>query len=264
LTLLNPNGWGVWELLTGYGMGSGTQGAVHELVREWRPIDPRKLDGVVKLACLAAAGWVVFSSRVTWPRRIDVWRPRVLWLVTTALAIWHVRYCDIAAIAMLPFVARELGARLPRTPALSPVVPYVGLMTLTASFTPPARVAQDRYPRAIVRQIPPDARLWNDFHLGGFLGYHGVRVFWDSRNDCYPEGVFRDGLTVARMTPGWTEVLDRRHINAVVTAQPQLRDALTRNGFSRRATSGQVSVLVRRSVAIRVRSASLPDPRSAP
>ena len=246
LTLLNPNGWGVWELLTGYGMGSGTQGAVHELVREWRPLDPTKLDGIVKLACLAVPGWLLFTSRVTWTRRIEVWRPRILWLATTALAVWHVRYCDIAAIALLPFVARELEARLPRAKVMSPVMPYVALMALTAVFAPRAGVAEGRYPRAIVRQIPDGARMWNDFHLGGFLGYYGQRVFWDSRNDCYPEDVFRDGLVVTRMTAGWREVLNRRRVDTVVTAQPQLRDALERDGFELRGKSGQVSVLVRR------------------
>jgi hypothetical protein len=246
LTLLNPNGWRIWELLSGYGIGSGTQGAVHELVREWRPLDVMRPDGIVKLACLVVAGALVFWPRPSGRSAMEEWRPRILWLVTTALGIWHVRYCDIAAITLLPFVARELEARLPRTPVISPVAPYVLLMAATAITAPRATVDEARYPRAIVPEIPAGTRVWNDFHLGGFLGYHGQQVFWDSRNDCYPEDVFRDGLTLTRMTPGWREVLDRRQIATVVTAQPQLRTALERDGFEVRATGGQVSVLVRR------------------
>ena len=245
LSLVNPNGWAVWELVTGYGLGTGAQGVVHQFVSEWLPLDLTTRAGAVKAGCLVISGALVFRARPGWGRELELWRPRILWLVTTWLAIRHARYSDVAGIALLPFVARELEARLPARVGPSPVLPFLVLMGLTAVLSPRPSIPDERYPRQIVQYIPADSRIWNDFHLGGFLGYHGRAVFWDSRNDCYPEAVFKDGVAVMRMTHGWLDVLDRWRVDTVVTAQPVLRDALAHEGFQLRGQSGGVSVLVR-------------------
>jgi hypothetical protein len=245
LTLANPNGWHVWGLVSGYGVGAGTQGLVHDMVREWRPLDLTTASGITRLIWLVIPGVMVLRPQWPWKSGLERWRPRVLWLATIWLAVWHVRYTDIAGIVMLPFVARELELRLPRLRAMSPVPAFVVLMGITAAVSPRATTPQEHYPSALVHSIPSGARIWNDFHLGGFLGYHGRSVFWDSRNDCYPEDVFRDGLTVARMSPGWRDVLQRRRVDTVVTAQPELREALLKSGFHLQAGAGSVSVLSR-------------------
>jgi hypothetical protein len=62
-------------------------------------------------------------------------------------------------------------------------------------------------------------RMFNFFSWGGYVlyaGYPRYRVFIDGQTDFYGEALMRDYLRVARLEPGWEEVLDRYHVGWVL------------------------------------------------
>ena len=224
LTVLNPNGLGLWELVLGYGTGEGSRGLVHHFVEEWGWLTPSDAPQIVRMLCLAIAGVLVWTD--------DEWRPRLVWLAVTALAVRHWRYCDPAGIALLPFVARRLETLLPRRPEGRPDLILAAALGFTAVLSPPVEPDPETFPPDVIATLSTRERIWSDFTLGGWLAWHGHEVFWDSRNDCYPVEVVEDGLRVAYRLGDWPEVLSRWGVQTVVTADDDLAVALEQRGWA--------------------------------
>ncbi len=229
LTLLNPHGLDLWGLVLGYGTGSGASGLVHSFVEEWGWLKPTDLPQSVRILCLALAGVLIWTDRD--------WRPRLLWLGVTALAVRHWRYCDPAGIALLPFVARRLADLVPARLQGRPDLLLAGALGLTALVSPNVTPDPTRYPPGVPGQITSDDRVWSDFTLGGWLGWHGHPVFWDSRNDCYPVEVLQQGLLVAYRLTDWHQVLLDWRVDVVLTQDPELARSLGEKGWVRQETS---------------------------
>lgn len=236
-TLANPYGWHVWELVVGYGTGADVRGLVHATIEEWMP--PR-LDDPWTLARLAALA--LAAGLLAWRRQ---WRPLLLCAALTALSLKHVRFLDIAAIALAPWLAIALAEVLPERRERLAAAPLLAAAVLLAALPGSPGLDRNLYPLSLPFAGLQNSRLWNDHYLGGFLGYHGVKVFWDSRNDCVPFDVYRDGVAIERETPGWQDILDRWRIDTVVTASAGKVAALAQSGWRRTAREGEVTVLTR-------------------
>ncbi len=234
LTLLNPSGPAVYGLLAHYGPTGGAEAFIHD-IPEWQPPSMTHAMALVRIACAALAGWLVLRQRR--------WRAVVLWVVVTGLALRHQRFFDLVAVAMLPHVARGLADRLPRAPIRAPWPLFAEAWVLAAVFALPVDLDEQRYPTAIVEQIPGDARPWHDFQLGGWLGLHGRPVFWDTRNDCYPLGVLQEANAVEHLHGDWEGVLQRWEVDVVVTREPEVVEALQERGWRLLAHHGSVRLL---------------------
>jgi hypothetical protein len=229
LTLLNPHGVALWGLVLGYGTGEGARGLVHHFVEEWGWLTPEDLPQTVRILCLAFAGVLVWTDRA--------WRPRLVWLGVTALAVRHWRYCDPAGIALLPFVAKRLDDLLPARPLGRPDWLLAAALAVTALVAPRSGPDPERFPPDVPALLGPQDRIWSDFTLGGWLGWHGHPVFWDSRNDCYPVTVVEDGLRVAYQLQDWQQVLSHWQVDTVLTADHSLATALLEAGWTRQETT---------------------------
>lgn len=218
LTAINPNGFELWALIFGYGAGTGSEALVHEFIREWLPLWSAGRSGLIPATALVFAGGLILTGKSH--------RPKIIFLALAVLAIRHQRYCDVVVMGCLPFVADRLSELLPPRSGASATPYAIGLFTLLAILQSRATPFTPWYPPDLPAMIPAGARLFNDFRLGGFLGWHGVKVFYDSRNDCYPPEVLREGFAIERQEAGWETILSRWSIDHVVTANAALVTAL--------------------------------------
>lgn len=237
LTLLIPGGLDRWGLILGYGAGTGPQALVHLYVQEWRPlVPPGDAMSWLLLGCVGLG----LASALT----AGGWRDRLLALAVGALALRHARYCAVLAIALLPLVVQRLETWLPARPlgrvdrVLAGALGLTGLAALLVRGPPPPSPLL--WPTAILEEIPREPGLWSDFTLGAWHAREGIPAFWDSRNDCYPEAVLLDGLSVATRAEGWEAVLARWGVTRVLTRDVGLAGALAERGW---VESGREGVL---------------------
>ena len=235
-TLVNPYGAQIWGLLDKYQPGSDVDQFVTNTIPEWRPLSLNSLPD------LRTAALLLVALPIIWPFR---WRPVLLWAIIAAMACRHVRFTDIAAIVLLPWVSAGLARLLPPLAMPSPVKAGIAITALAALLLLPPKFAEAEYPADFPFQQLSGHRIWNEHHLGGFLGAHGVRVFWDSRNDCYPLTVLQDGSIIE-----WSDALrlpwlDRWHVDRVVAGSPHVLDPLQRAGWRDVGGAGDVRILAR-------------------
>lgn len=236
LTLVNPSGPKLYMLLLHYGATGGAIEFVHEFIPEWQPPDPTSPATWLRVAFAVAAGWLCVRDRR--------WRALALWLPLLLLSLRHQRFFDLMGIALLPVVADALARRLPAVPIKAVWLLFAEAWLIAAVVFHPADVDQDLYPTALLQQIPDEARPWHDFQLGGWLGVHGKRAFWDSRNDCYPVQVFEDGYTIEATHDGWVQILEQWDVDMALTRRQTVVDALVSEGWEVRARAGDVTLLV--------------------
>jgi hypothetical protein len=237
LCLCNPNGLQLYALLAGYGAGSAAQAFVHAAIPEWYPVDPTTLLGGVRLLAWLGAGALLWRERNV--------RMLVLWACVGLLAVRHQRFFDILGIALLPACVDALSRYLPTRNMCHPAPLLAAILGLAGLCAPRPQIDAATYPMRLLECVPPGTRLWHEFHLGGWLGYHGRAAFWDPRNDCYPLEVLLDGLRVEKRRAGWIETLDRWAVEAVLTSDPQLVQELERRTWQAIARDGAF-VLIRR------------------
>jgi hypothetical protein len=236
-TAINPSGLEVYRLLLHYGPGGDASQFIHR-IPEWMPPSPSHPMAWVRVACALLAGWLVFRERR--------WRALALWAALAALSLRHQRFFDLLAVAMLPHVARALAARVPGEPIRAAWLLFAEAWIIAALFALPVQLDEALYPSGIADGVDDDARSWHDFQLGGWLGHQGVPVFWDTRNDCYPLEILRDGNAVEHLHGDWEEVLVRWEVDTVVTRQQDVADALIARGWRLERAEGSVSLLSRR------------------
>lgn len=190
---LGPYGLALHGLVSRYlyGRGDDATAVVAARIVEWWPLwraplrvmDPTALTvglGALALALLALARW---------PRRPRVW----LSLALAALALWHARNLVVAVTVGLPLLAagwRGGGALRPQREALAMGVCLMlglGALTLVARRGAVA-VDPSPMPAAALRltAMTGGAGVFVTLPFAGWALYHGRRVYWDSRNDCYP------------------------------------------------------------------------------
>jgi len=258
VTVVNPYGLKLHALVVDYvlaarGQGMGDLTPILEYAPLW---DARYFTVNSVPATAALAGLVVLAA---WAVRREATRARAaLVLLLAPLAMVHARYAPMVALV----------AAVALVPALDDAVVCAGLAELAGG---PWRVSRTRAGAygvvlaaiaalafAAVASRPPDA--WLDPALGGpsFLRLvsrlpdganavtpfrsaglvlwlaspRGVRVFYDSRNDCYSEDMRHVGLTLLERSPGAiVDELERRGATVALVPSPRGAQAQQRRGY---------------------------------
>ncbi len=160
-------------------------------IREWHSTSFAK---PVPLEFAMLAALYVFLSRGV---RVGFFRLLVL-LGLLHMALQHERQQTLLAICGALILARPMGAALDGgAPAHERALPtgallsgLLGLIALTGLrlAVPTHHDDGPTTPHAAVAQVPPDVQrtpVFNDYALGGYLIFSGIRPFIDSRADLY-------------------------------------------------------------------------------
>lgn len=213
-TGVTPHGLALHGLVVGYvGGADPTLALVRQRIIEFGPLWsalgrgdlwPEAL-GLLALAALAVAAWTARRDRVR----------AALSLALVTMAVLQQRHASLAlllgTLLLLPELERRLPRRWPDHGALRPRVafavalgPAVVLATAALANTASTRPADAWFSPSLggselgrlVAAVPDDAHVYTGFQTAGRLIWHssrrGVRVFYDSRNDCYPLDVATD------------------------------------------------------------------------
>jgi len=251
-TLANPYGIRLHGLVRGYALGGDPASRViHEHVVEffpvwkaWWSLNPLNAAALLTVTMLAIRA--LLDGR-------NLSRA-LLSLALVALAAYQVRHVVLAVAlgALLLhaeiddlFAAEGLAAgALPRWLAPAIVLPGLLLGVVAWGSARATRDGADWIAPAtggaslarLAANLPVAIRAYVPFESGGlaiwFGGERGVRVFFDSRNDCYPPDVAEEGFGLERgQSPEWVErVLESRGADvALVSAQHPVYTALVRS-----------------------------------
>ena len=271
-TLLNPYGIGLHLHSLGHLGNAEMMRATAEFVSP----DFHSPIGLVFLAVLllvlAAVG--LRRSRLEAPTLL-------VFLITVALSLRSWRYIALFGLVTLPLLAlafvkdwarcvppalREAGGalaagdRLARRGAVS--LALTGIL-VWAVLPGEGQARQyiatefdaDVFPANAVkfaRDNRVGGRLYNDYKWGGYLtlAWPEQRVFIDGLADFYGNRIFRDYLHVARLSPGWREVLDQWNIDTVlVPADSSVAHELAREAAWRELYRDQIATLLHRKSA---------------
>lgn len=224
LSLVNPAGWRLWELTLGYGTSAGTKPFVHQALPEWFAPDLADPWSVLRVGLLLLGG-----ALILWQ---GPWRGRIIWASLAVLGLRHQRFIEIAAIATLPWFAAALARVLPARRLPSPVPLCAATLIGLAVFLPRTNFDPATFPPNFPFDEVANRRVWNDYRAGGFLGYHGVKVFWDQRVDCYPIDVLIDGSLIEEAEKDRMSLLDKWKIDSVVTAHSSIATELEGAGWT--------------------------------
>jgi hypothetical protein len=237
LTLINPHGLEVWSLVIGYSMGADVRHFIHLRVMEWRPLDLTEPLNILRIIPLLLPGFLFIYQKQL--------KSTLLWIIVCIMAFKHQRFVDIAGIILAAPLANSLAQLLPQRPMPAPFRFCAIVLVILIAVVPKPGIDQNMYPPDLPFEELAQRKVWNDFQLGGYLGYKGVPVFWDSRNDCYPIEVFQDGMAIEWQESGWRERLTAWRIDTVVTARSALAAVLEKEGWSIRGRFAQIIVLYR-------------------
>ena len=218
-TLLNPAGWHLHALVLGYLTGgSATLALVHAHVREFRSAfvlleDPWPFFELGGLALVFVLSLHALARRRHRARA-------ALALVLCLMGLAQARHVMLAILLGAPLLLPEVesllagrGARL----ALPSARGLSLLLLLPASLLASSAwwLQRSELERAdwihpslggasfarLATQVPDGAHVYTHFGVAGRLIWldsgRGVRVFYDSRNDCYPADVVREAFELA-------------------------------------------------------------------
>ena len=219
-TLLNPYGWRLHALVLRYAAGgSGVADVIHRHITEFLPVWSAPtafgpFDGIAVAACAAAAVWAISKGA----------RLRgAIVLVASGLAMAQVRHVHLATILAAMLLVPELdaavgalvapgaqGAHAPRPwrRAAWCVVPGAVLALIVGAVAGGLRgeaamlgpnVGGPALP-ALLERVPDGARVYAPFGVSPAVIWYGfprgVRVMYDSRNDCYEPDVALESLSL--------------------------------------------------------------------
>jgi hypothetical protein len=116
---------------------------------------------------------------------------------------------------------------------------------------------------AVIAQCYPAARIYNAYGWGGYLIwrlYPEQRVFIDGRADLHGTRRLDDYITIARLRPGWREVLDTYAVDLVIfEKEAPLSVALGLDPDWQRVFEGPVeAIFVRNGAATTTQSSACP------
>lgn len=235
-TLANPYGLHIWGLLGEYQPGADVGMFVEKAIPEWQPLDLTTFPG------LLAGALLLIALPLVWPFR---WRPVLLWAALTAMAFRHARFTDIAAIGLLPWVSAGLSLRLAPLSVPSPLGPATAVTVLAAVLLTPPRFLPAEYPPDFPFRQLIGHRVWNEYGLGGFLGAHGVPVFWDPRVHCYPLPILVDGSRIEWSDAQRGPLLEQWKVDRVVARSAHILDPLRDAGWRDEGGAGNIRILAR-------------------
>jgi hypothetical protein len=202
--------------------------SIRASIAEWQPsdiIDASLLCGVLPLIGICA------YFGVAAPR--ERWRDGMLFAIASLIAFLAVRHLPLAAFILAPMAAQRLTSALPQHARINAVLhehfseTIVAASTALASaviivnllHTPAiAGVALPHKAVSALARVPGTHNLYcEDFSWCSLaLETRNLRTFLDGRCDPFPPRVWADYLDVERVTPRWTAVLDRYHVDAML------------------------------------------------
>ncbi len=238
LTFMNPYGHRLHLLVADYLRGHPFQ----ELIVEWGPPDPASFTTWVFAAFLAFTAWAVLRARG------KLHTPGViLLLLLAAMTLRSARNAGLFAIAATMLLSRDMGAFLPQpgpwiealarrerayqvmarrwqggvagwlvVVAVLGVFVWRGRSASIDDFTAPEHCPARELLALADRGTP---RVAAHFQWGGCAIYQGwpeLQVFYDQRNDPYPDEVLADFMTLHTASEGWEDVLDEHGVDAVI------------------------------------------------
>ena len=194
-------------------------------VIEWRSLDFHSPRGKIVLAIMAAAILLQLVRRRRW--RLD----EVLFLlIGTYAALTYSRFLFLAAILIVPLLAKDLASAMPYYPDrdkpwLNAAIILGAVVTVVALFPSKQQLNQhssDIYPDAAAQKylqsFHPRGHVFNDCLWGGYLIWNvrQVPVFLDSRMDVFERnGVLLDYLHAIRIQDS-LRILDKYSIQYVL------------------------------------------------
>lgn len=225
---LTPSGPGVWR----YAVSLMSNDAIRTSITEWVPPSFATLSGTMFLLALLGIGIALARHAET------VSIPDVVWVVAfSLLALTAHRNILWWAIAVPPVVAGAVGARakpLPagrgRTRVVNVAVLAVfaaGLISAVPWLRPNAPRVENTPPPAMMQRaesaIPSGARMFVFQPWASWVEFArpDVYVFVDSRIELFDAATWRDYHAVAGGSYGWTAVLDRWRVDAVMVSRDQ-------------------------------------------
>ncbi len=252
-TLLNPYGWRLHRHVWEYLQSGWIQSAVQEFeAPSFRAANERYFEFLLLLS-LAAAGWMLFRSRLVEP---------LLLVVFAHFALSSARHIPLFAAAACLIVPPELdrlwveaSVRLPRSSVLSilrrvgadlrpdfarlsPWLPLL-LVVLLAGLPPktfPADFPSEAFPVNMVNRhaaLFGSRRLLSSDQWGDYLIYRfypSQKVFFDGRSDFYGELLGRDYVRLMNVDFRWSALLAQyRFDSALLPASWPLASLLKRD-----------------------------------
>ncbi|MGB8477586.1 MAG: hypothetical protein WCE63_01925 [Acidobacteriaceae bacterium] len=194
-------------------------------VDEWKSVDFHSPRGKIVLAIMAATILLQLVRRRTW-RLHEV----LFLLLGTYAALTYSRFLFLAAILIVPLLAKDLAPAMPYhadrdKPWLNSAIMLGALATVFVLF-PTNRQLNDRdstiYPDAAAQKylqnFHPRGNVFNDYLWGGYLicNVRQVPVFIDSRVDVFERnGVLADYLHAIRIEDS-LQILDKYSIQYVL------------------------------------------------
>ena len=133
----------------------------------------------------------------------------------------------VVGASLIPKVASPHKATMMRARTALPLLAAVAVVTLLVAvsmsdggFSRIGGPDESDYPHggaAYAQENLQDARMYNHYTWGGYLLHAApdVPVFIDGRSDFYGGDFIEDWATIARLEPGWQELIDSYGIDAV-------------------------------------------------
>lgn len=217
--------------------------SIRSSIAEWQPPDlffPAYSAGLLPLIGLAC------YFGIAAPR--ERWRDGMLFGVAALIGGMAMRHVPLAALLVAPMAAQRLSNAIPEHARINAVIRerfsqaliftsaalVCGVIIFSLAQKP--EISGETLPQgaiAALGRVPGTHNLYcEDFAWCGLaLEEPNVRTFLDGRCDPFPPAVWRDYLAVERVTPGFSRVLARRRVDAVIVKS---NDALAQAMSSRR------------------------------
>lgn len=200
------------------------RGETLNTVAEWTSPDFRSQAGMI------FGAWILcFVALAVLGRHRPGVRDVLVTLPFLFMALWALRNIGIAAIVMLPVVARTIATDEDRPDARLPIgwlagavlIAFASVWTVSASRQPDYDLRD--YPVEAMRALEERGDLGRRvFMTDAWAGYTiakywpDQRVFMDDRFDTYPRRIVAEYSEIAGVEPRWSRLLDEHEIDVVV------------------------------------------------
>ncbi len=219
VTLVNPYGLD----LVLFPLRLMARGDVLHDVAEWQSPNFREPGGML-------FGAFVVCTLVVLARKRPGVRDVLVTVVFVVLGLYAIRNVGLAAIAILPVLARLVRNDAPRPDDRRSIhrlmviaaacALALGILHATGERDWSLRAFPVNAYKAVQHQQLEGRRLFTTDAWGGYViatAWPAQKVFFDDRYDMYPIAVNRDYTTIANLQPGWAQMLDRYNVEVVMS-----------------------------------------------